>query len=248
MNLCKEKFYSYIGRFKISWRRHKGLYIVIFGIFCIIVGLSLFKTQSTKVGATVTDFSTADSWEDSLDKSSPYRGKYDKEKYFNTKYDSGEESDSHGKLIFSVTSAQRPYALTSPFVELPQSKKNDAKNPSKNHSEQTMDPRYTNGDIPNQGTIHNGLESRSDRVESNGNIKNNKRQSSGNTQEPSINREPSIALQGIIQGSTKQAVLQINNASVVLGVGETYGHVRVTAITNESVSVSVLGVEQWLGI
>ena len=225
-----------------------GLYIVIFGIFCIIVGLSLFKTQSTKVGATVTDFSTADSWEDSLDKSSPYRGKYDKEKYFNTKYDSGEESDSHGKLIFSVTSAQRPYALTSPFVELPQSKKNDAKNPSKNHSEQTMDPRYTNGDIPNQGTIHNGLESRSDRVESNGNIKNNKRQSSGNTQEPSTNREPSIALQGIIQGSTKQAVLQINNASVVLGVGETYGHVRVTAITNESVSVSVLGVEQWLGI
>lgn len=248
MNLCKEKFYSYIGRFKISWRRHKGLYIVIFGIFCIIVGLSLFKTQSMKVGATVTDFSTADSWEDSLDKSSPYRGKYDKEKYFNTKYDSGEESDSHGKLIFSVTSAQRPYALTSPFVELPQSKKNDAKNPSKNHSEQTMDPRYTNGDIPNQGTIHNGLESRSDRVESNGNIKNNKRQSSGNTQEPSTNREPSIALQGIIQGSTKQAVLQINNASVVLGVGETYGHVRVTAITNESVSVSVLGVEQWLGI
>ena len=248
MNLCKEKFYSYIGRFKISWRRHKGLYIVIFGIFGIIVGLSLFKTQSTKVGATVTDFSTADSWEDSLDKSSPYRGKYDKEKYFNTKYDSGEESDSHGKLIFSVTSAQRPYALTSPFVELPQSKKNDAKNPSKNHSEQTMDPRYTNGDIPNQGTIHNGLESRSDRVESNGNIKNNKRQSSGNTQEPSTNREPSIALQGIIQGSTKQAVLQINNASVVLGVGETYGHVRVTAITNESVSVSVSGVEQWLGI
>ncbi|MBP9551148.1 hypothetical protein [Veillonella sp.] len=196
----------------------------------------------------MTDFSTADSWEDSLDKSSPYRGKYDKEKYFNTKYDSGEESESHGKLIFSVTSAQRPYALTSPFVELPQSKKNDAKNPSKNHSEQTMDPRYTNGDIPNQGTIHNGLESRSDRVESNGNIKNNKRQSSGNTQEPSTNREPSIALQGIIQGSTKQAVLQINNASVVLGVGETYGHVRVTAITNESVSVSVSGVEQWLGI
>ena len=147
MNLCKEKFYSYIGRFKISWRRHKGLYIVIFGIFCIIVGLSLFKTQSTKVGATVTDFSTADSWEDSLDKSSPYRGKYDKEKYFNTKYDSGEESDSHGKLIFSVTSAQRPYALTSPFVELPQSKKNDAKNPSKNHSEQTMDPRYTGPDV-----------------------------------------------------------------------------------------------------